>query len=89
MAQALGAQPLEAETSTNFTLGVTAVFGALTLTVDYYQIDIDDRFYSITTRGVSTDPTAGAAYDNFLALDSAGVAGANTIGGVFLLHECL
>jgi iron complex outermembrane receptor protein len=83
VAQALGAQPLEAETSTNLTLGVTAIFGELSLTVDYYQIDIDDRFYSITTRSVSTDPTAGAAYNNFLALDGAGVAGANTIGGVF------
>ena len=29
-----------------------------------------------------SDPTAGDAYANFLALDSAGVAGANTIGGV-------
>ena len=31
---------------------------------------------------LSSDPTAGADYDNFLALDAAGVAGANTIGGV-------
>ena len=83
VAQALGAEPLEAETSTNLTLGATAVFGELSLTIDYYKIDIDDRFYSITTRSISTDPTAGSAYDNFLALDAAGVAGANTIGGVF------
>ncbi len=83
IAAALGASPLEPETSTNFTFGFTADLELMTLTVDYYQIAIDDRFYSITTRDVSTDPTSGAAYDNFLALEGAGVAGANSIGGVF------
>ncbi|MCH1598811.1 MAG: TonB-dependent receptor [Pseudomonadales bacterium] len=83
VAQALGATPLKPEKSNNFTIGVTGNIGEMDLTVDYYRIDIDDRTNAISTRGVSTDPTSGSAYDNFLALDGAGVAGANTIGGVF------
>ena len=83
VAQALGASPLQAETSTSFTLGFTAEIENLTLTVDYYNIEIDDRFSAISTRDVSTDPNAGEAYDNFLALQAAGVSGANSIGGVF------
>ena len=43
-AQALGASPLDPETSTNFSAGFTFNPGnGLTLTVDAYQIDIDDR----------------------------------------------
>jgi len=83
VAQALGASPLRAETSTSYTLGFTADIENLTLTVDFYNIDIDDRFNSISTRDVSTDPTSGDAYLNFLALQAAGVSGANSIGGVF------
>ena len=51
--------------------------------MDYYRIDIDDRTNAISTRAVSTDPTSGSAYANYQALDAAGVAGANSIGGVF------
>ncbi|MEO0548444.1 MAG: TonB-dependent receptor [Pseudomonadota bacterium] len=83
VAQALGAEPLQPETSTNYTLGATGTFGDFTLTVDFYQIDLEDRINSISTQAVSSDPTAGAAYDNFLALQSAGVQGAESIGGVF------
>ena len=83
VAQALGATPLDAETSTSFTLGFTAETDRLSLTVDFYQIEIDDRFNSISTLDVSTDPTAGDAYDNYLALVAAGVVGAESIGGVF------
>jgi iron complex outermembrane receptor protein len=83
VAAALGAAPLQPESSTNYTIGLTADFAEISLTLDFYRIDIDDRFYSITTRDVSTDPTSGAAFDNFTALDNAGVVGANTIGGVF------
>jgi iron complex outermembrane recepter protein len=43
LAQALGAQPLKAETSTNFGGGITYGDGRLTASVDYYHIDIDDR----------------------------------------------
>lgn len=83
VAQALGATPLRPETSTSFTLGFTAETDRLSLTVDFYQIDIDDRFNSISTLDVSTDPTSGSAYDNYLALVAAGVVGAESIGGVF------
>jgi iron complex outermembrane receptor protein len=82
VAQALGATPLRAETSTSFTLGLTADIENLTVTLDVYQIDIDDRFSAISTRTVSTDPTSGDAYTNYLALVAAGVSGAETIGGV-------
>jgi iron complex outermembrane receptor protein len=42
-AVALGAQPLEAEESLNFSLGAVMNFGGLTLTLDAYRIEIDDR----------------------------------------------
>lgn len=83
IAQALGATPLKPETSTNYTLGATSNFGDFTLTVDFYQIDLEDRVNAISTQNVSSDPTAGVAFDNFLALQGAGVVGAESIGGVF------
>jgi iron complex outermembrane receptor protein len=83
VAQALGAVPLKPELSDNYTLGFTANFGELDFTVDFYRIDIEDRTRAISTRDVSTDPTSGDAYDNYLALSAAGVAGAESIGGVF------
>lgn len=83
VAAALGATPLRPETSNNYTIGMTAALGELDLTLDYYRIDIADRTNAISTRSVSTVPTAGAAFANFQALEAAGVAGANTIGGVF------
>jgi len=83
VAQALGATPLRAETSTSYTLGMTADIAEMTLTIDLYQIDIDDRFSTISTRDVTTDPLGDPdAYANFLALQAAGVVGAETIGGV-------
>ncbi|MET0292037.1 MAG: TonB-dependent receptor [Steroidobacteraceae bacterium] len=43
VAIALGAKPLDAEESLNYSLGAVMRFGELTLTVDAYQINIDDR----------------------------------------------
>lgn len=43
VAVALGAQPLDAEESTNFSLGAVLRLGEMTITVDAYRIDIDDR----------------------------------------------
>ncbi|MDY6946499.1 MAG: TonB-dependent receptor [Pseudomonadota bacterium] len=40
---ALGARPLDAEESLNYSLGAVARLGAVTLTIDAYRIDIDDR----------------------------------------------
>lgn len=93
VAQALGADELGPETSTNFTLGLTANFGDITLTVDYYNIKLEDRVNAVSTMDVSTtvvtDPTADGyqAYQNYLALEGAGVTGANSIGGVFFFQN--
>lgn len=43
VAQALGARPLDAETSVNFSLGAVLRYGDLVMTIDAYRIDIDDR----------------------------------------------
>jgi len=43
VAEALGAQPLDAETSVNFSLGAVVRVSSLTITLDAYRIDIDDR----------------------------------------------
>ena len=82
VAQALGASELEPETSTSYTLGFTFEVDALSVTFDLYRIDIDDRFRAVSTLDVSADPTAGADYERFLALQAAGVVGAESIGGV-------
>jgi iron complex outermembrane receptor protein len=43
VAIALGALPLDAEESTNFSIGAVLRLGEVTITVDAYRIDIDDR----------------------------------------------
>lgn len=43
LAQALGAQPLKPEQATNYGVGATYNGGGLSLSADYYHIDIDDR----------------------------------------------
>jgi iron complex outermembrane recepter protein len=43
VAQALGARPLDAEESVNISLGAVFRFETLSITVDAYRIDIDDR----------------------------------------------
>ncbi|WP_043320177.1 TonB-dependent siderophore receptor [Microbulbifer sp. HZ11] len=83
VAAALGAEALKPETSTNFTFGMTADFDNLSLTIDFYRIDVDDRTYAISTLDVSADAGSGSAYVNYLALVDAGVVGAESIGGVF------
>lgn len=83
VASALGATPLKPETSDNLTFGITADFETLSLTIDFYQIAVADRTNSVSTLDVSTDPTAGSAYTNYLALVGANVVGAESIGGVF------
>ena len=87
IAQALGAEPLGPEKSTNYTLGWTGGFGDVSLTVDYYRIELEDRVNAISTQDVSNDPGAGQAYQNYLALAGAGVAGADSIGGVFYFQN--
>ncbi|MGQ0385013.1 MAG: TonB-dependent receptor plug domain-containing protein [Gammaproteobacteria bacterium] len=43
VAIALGAQPLDAEESLNYSLGAVVRIGEVTVTIDAYRIDIDDR----------------------------------------------
>lgn len=43
IAAALGVQPLDAETSTNVSLGLAVQLGDLALTLDTFRIDVDDR----------------------------------------------
>ena len=43
VAIALGAQPLDAEESLNYSIGAVLRFGDLSITIDAYRIDIDDR----------------------------------------------
>ncbi|MEM9843047.1 MAG: TonB-dependent receptor, partial [Pseudomonadota bacterium] len=62
--------------------GVTGGFADFTFTVDAYRIELEDRINAISTQDVSPDPTADG-YENFLALQAAGVVGAESIGGVF------
>jgi len=72
LAKLLGIGKLEEETSRSVSLGATAKFGAFSLTVDAYQITIDDRI--VLTGKFSPDATlqpifdaAGAGKAQFLA----------------------
>jgi iron complex outermembrane receptor protein len=59
VARALGAKDLDAEKSTNFSLGTVLRFGNLDVTIDAYRIDIDDRI-------VLSENLTGAAIRQFL-----------------------
>lgn len=56
VARALGAQPLEAETSDNYALGFVFRRGAFELTVDGYKIDVKDRI--VLSETLTGSPTA-------------------------------
>jgi iron complex outermembrane receptor protein len=81
-ASALGAQPLDAEDTVNFTLGFTADIGELTLTVDAYQIEIDGRVNSVSNRPVSTDPADSEGYANYLLLVQNNVPNPESLGEI-------
>jgi iron complex outermembrane receptor protein len=87
IAQALGAEELRPEKSTNYTLGATGAFAGFNITIDAYQIEIEDRMRATTEQGVSTDPADAAEYANYQALVAAGVPGAETIGAVFFFQN--
>jgi iron complex outermembrane receptor protein len=63
-ALALGAQPLKPEKSLNYTAGVTFERGPLRLTVDGYQIRVDDRI--VKTEFLGTASNGGAAIRTIL-----------------------
>jgi len=89
-ALALGASPLQPETSDNFTIGFLGNIGNFTYTVDFYQIDLQDRVNAVSTITIINDidfpelaGTELAVGEEFASvLDAAGVPNANTIGGV-------
>jgi iron complex outermembrane receptor protein len=71
-AKVFGAVPLDAETSWQWTLGLTATpADNFTLTLDYYRIEVDDRFF------MSSDFQVGPA--ERLVLIASGVPGADSI----------
>lgn len=57
---ALGAKPLQAETSTNYSIGAVFRSGGFELTVDAYQIEVDDRIILSENLG-PTRPSQSAA----------------------------
>jgi iron complex outermembrane receptor protein len=60
VAIALGARPLEPETSTNYSLGLVYSRGPLEVTIDAYQIEIEDRIVLSETLGAGTASTTPA-----------------------------
>lgn len=70
IAIALGAKPLEPETSTNYSLGAVFRHEGFELTVDAYRIDVQDRIIYSETLGVarpSQTPASTAAIQALLA----------------------
>jgi iron complex outermembrane receptor protein len=75
VARALGATDLDAEKSTNFSVGTVLRFGGLDVTIDAYRIDIDDRI-------VLSENLISASVSQFLA--SQGFPGLG--GGRFFIN---
>jgi iron complex outermembrane receptor protein len=75
-AQALGAKPLKPETSTNYSVGITAEpTSRLRITLDAYQIDIDDRIVDTSNLDLSAAQLASQpALAPLLARFPAGLA---------------
>ncbi len=60
VAIALGAKPLEAETSLNFSVGGVLRLGDLSVTIDAYRIDITDRIVLSENLGTGSDTDAAS-----------------------------
>lgn len=77
-----GAEPLDAEESTQFTLGLAATpLSRLTVSVDYYFIELRDRIVLSSDFGIGPDEVA--------ALEALGVAGARSIAQVSFFNNDL
>lgn len=93
VAAALGAVPLDPETSTNWTAGLSGDFGGFTFSVDYYRIELEDRLQARSTITVvdDCDTSTPAIETNCIGfrgrLIDAGVTGAESIGGVFYFQN--
>jgi iron complex outermembrane receptor protein len=84
LASALGAQPLKAEQSTNYSIGAVFRTGALELTVDAYRIEITDRIVlSENIQGSATGtPTQQAIFALISPLSPTASAARFFINGV-------
>ncbi len=71
VAQLRGGQPLDPEESTNYTFGVIGQWGDFSITVDYFNIEIEDRL-GISQNFVLTDEEREALIEE-------GVAGADSL----------
>ncbi|MCR5880287.1 TonB-dependent siderophore receptor [Phenylobacterium sp. J367] len=82
-AAALGAKPLEAEDSINYSLGLVYSVGAFEVTVDAYRIDIDDRI--VLSENILGTPTGSAtAVAIYNLLNPPGTSGIG--GGRFFIN---
>jgi iron complex outermembrane receptor protein len=82
VARALGAQDLDAEKSINYSLGSVIRLGGLDITIDAYQINVDDRIVLSENLGTTTS-AADVAVRNYLAAQNlGGNAGRFFINGV-------
>jgi iron complex outermembrane receptor protein len=79
---ALGARQLEPETSTNYALGVVFSRGPFELTVDGYQIEIEDRIVLSETLGAGTISTTPAQLATIRAI----LAPFNVTGARFFVN---
>ena len=97
VATALGARPLKAETSTNYSLGAVVRLGRFDLTVDAYKIDIDDQIVlsELIGRGFSPqvasllDPLGVSSARFFLNGVSTSTEGVDVVGRYRLPTETL
>ncbi|MDX2333640.1 TonB-dependent receptor plug domain-containing protein [Brevundimonas vesicularis] len=81
VATALGARPLKAETSTNYSVGAVVRLGRFDLTVDAYKIDIDDQIVlSELIRSPILDPLRVQAARFFLNGVSTSTKGLDIVG---------
>lgn len=82
VAIALGAQPLEAEESVNYSLGSVIRLGDLSVTVDAYRIDIDNRIVLSENLGTTTSASDAAVRAYLATQNLPGAAGRFFLNGV-------
>ncbi len=88
IAQFLGGEPLDAEDATNFTLGAAwDVTDNLTLTLDYFEINVEDRISQTGTIDITTQPVPGGvncpgAANLAQCLEALGIPGASDLTSV-------
>ena len=64
-----GGAPLKAEDATNFTLGVYATIGEFDVTVDYFDIDVEDRLNLSSEVELTDDDIADLIAEGLIRTD--------------------